>query len=341
MKVNLISFTQRGAELGERVAAALRERGDTVSAVHGSGEGKVSLKDWTAASFADAEALVFVGAAGIAVRSIAPHVASKVSDPAVVVMDEMGNFVIPLLSGHIGGANRLSRDIAGMIGAVPVLTTGTDVRGVFAVDTWAAGQNLAIVNPGQIKWISARLLAGETIRVRSQYPIAGTPPKGVELVTDKEYDVLISVKERHRDQILHLAPRICALGIGSRRDIPAQAVRDAFDAILKKGSLVPQAVYGAFSLDMKSDECGIVQFCREARLPYRTFSVRELNSLPGQFSGSDFVKKTTGTDNVCERSAVCGCPGGRLILKKNAGNGVTMAVAAKDPGLKFEEAANG
>jgi len=341
MKISLISFTARGAALAERAAAALRERGDTAEAALGSGPDKVSLRDWTAAAFSGSDALVFVGAAGIAVRAAAPHIVSKVSDPAVIVMDEAGRFVISLLSGHIGGANRLARELAASLGAVPVLTTGTDVNGLFAVDAWAKEQGLAIINPGQIKWVSARLLAGETIRLFSPSPIAGAPPKGVELVSEGEYDVLVSCRVRRREQVLHLVPRVCALGVGSRRGIPAEAVHEAYEALLKKGSLMPEAVFGVFSIDMKAGERGIVDFCREAGLPFRTFSASELNGAPGTFTSSEFVKKVTGTDNVCERSAVLGCPGGKLILRKNAGNGVTMAVAARAPALTFGEVQHG
>ena len=95
----------------------------------------------TAAQFAQSDALVFVGAVGIAVRAIAPHCRSKATDPAVVVLDECGRFAIPLLSGHLGGANDLARRLAKACGAVPVITTATDANGVFAVDEWAKHQH--------------------------------------------------------------------------------------------------------------------------------------------------------------------------------------------------------
>ena len=97
------------------------------------------------------DALIFVGAVGIAVRAIAPHCRNKAVDPAVVVLDECGHFAVPILSGHLGGANDLARALAAVCGAVPVITTATDANGVFAVDAWARHQNCAVLEPGRIK----------------------------------------------------------------------------------------------------------------------------------------------------------------------------------------------
>lgn len=337
MRAELICFTARGQALGEGLRAWLKEKGVRASLSPGYGPGKADLKEWTAAAFQNADALIFIGASGIAVRSVASHVVSKVSDPAVLVIDDGGRYVIPILSGHIGGANELAEKIAAKLDAIPVITTATDGNGLFAVDTWARRQGLAIVNPEKIKWVSARILSGETIRIRSQYPIAGAVPKGVELTEDKEYDVLISIRTRGKENALRLVPRVCTVGIGCRRGIPRDTIEEAYTALLRKGSVSPRAVSAACSIDLKSGEEGIISFCRAHSLPYRTFSARQLSAVPGSFTPSDFVKKTTGVDNVCERSAVCG--GGenaRLLLTKNAGNGVTMALAVREPTLTFE-----
>ena len=141
MKICLTAFTARGRELAGKLAASL---GGEVN------EG-LPLKEWTARAFETADALVFVGAVGIAVRAIAPHIVHKSLDPAVVVIDEGGNFAVSLLSGHLGGANELARKIAAVTGAEAVITTATDVRGVFAVDEWARRQKLHVENPEYIR----------------------------------------------------------------------------------------------------------------------------------------------------------------------------------------------
>ena len=160
-----IAFTARGLALAQRLAAACPG-----SVARGGADG-VPLADWTARQFAQSDALIFVGAAGIAVRAIAPHCRSKAADPAVVVLDEGGQIAIPLLSGHLGGANDLARLLAAVCGAVPVITTATDGRGVFAVDEWARRQNCAVAEPERIKKISGALLAGEPVRYAADWPI--------------------------------------------------------------------------------------------------------------------------------------------------------------------------
>ena len=139
------------------------------------------------------DALLFVGAAGIAVRAIAPHVASKATDSAVVVIDEAGRFAVPLLSGHLGGANELAQTVARAVGAIPVITTATDVRGVWAVDTWARCAGLAVSNPEAIKRVSARLLSGGRVALYSDMPISGQPPEGVDIASDRaRADIVVS-----------------------------------------------------------------------------------------------------------------------------------------------------
>ena len=131
-----IAFTVRGLALAQQLAAACPG-----SVARGGADG-VRLTDWTAAQFAQSDALIFVGAAGIAVRAIAPHCRSKAADPAVVVLDEGGQFAIPLLSGHLGGANELAQRLAAVCHAVPVITTATDGRGVFCAEHHFAPQGI-------------------------------------------------------------------------------------------------------------------------------------------------------------------------------------------------------
>ena len=148
-----LAFTEKGLALAQKLAGALP------GTVARCGHGGPGLADWAAEQFAHADALIFVGAVGIAVRAIAPHCRNKAVDPAVVVLDECGRFAVPILSGHLGGANDLARALAAVCSAVPVITTATDANGVFAVDAWARHQNCAVLEPERIKRVSSRLLA--------------------------------------------------------------------------------------------------------------------------------------------------------------------------------------
>ncbi|MFR5860790.1 MAG: hypothetical protein ACLUES_03585 [Flavonifractor plautii] len=147
MTTAVIAFTRRGTALGRSLADAL---GGTLHvparfAPEVGAEAYFSLEGWTAWAWARADALVFVGAAGIAVRAIAPHVRDKFSDPAVVSVDEAGRFAAPLLSGHVGGANELARRVAALTGGQAAVSTATDVNGLFAVDV-GLGAGMAITD---------------------------------------------------------------------------------------------------------------------------------------------------------------------------------------------------
>ena len=146
MNIRLISFTGAGKKLADACAALLCADGEDACAESFSELG-CPLKSWVQARFSDSDALIFISAAGIAVRSCAPFLKSKTSDPAVLCCDEKGQFVIPILSGHIGGGNRLAVRLARLIGAHPVLTTATDTEQVFAVDDWAVSHGMTVRNP--------------------------------------------------------------------------------------------------------------------------------------------------------------------------------------------------
>ena len=221
--ITYAAFTETGLALAETLARALP------GPVTRCGHGGPSLAEWTAAAFAQNEALIFVGAVGIAVRAIAPLCRSKASDPAVVVVDECGHFAVPLLSGHLGGANDLARAIAALCGAVPVITTATDAHGLFAVDEWARHHNCRVLEPERIKTVSGKLLAGEPVLFWSEFPITGPAPAGVNAAPAPEAaDFALTLSPA--GNALHLAPRIGVLGIGCRRGTTAEQLEAAFSA---------------------------------------------------------------------------------------------------------------
>ncbi len=329
MKIAAIAFTERGMQLGRQLCAATNE-----VTLERCGNGMLS--GWTEAAFQSADAILFIGAAGIAVRAIAPFIKSKAADPAVIVIDEAGRYAIPLLSGHIGGANDLAIRLGGLMGAQPVITTATDINHTFAIDTWAKKQGLIIAEPERIKNVSSRLLSGDSIGIHSAYPIHGAPPEGVSLQSRPcDADVLIS-HLADSGSALHLIPPAVTLGIGCRLGSSAHMIEEAFQLALKKSNCHQAAICGVASIDIKQDEPGINEFCVARSLPFSTFSAKELERTQGEFTPSPFVKSVTGVDNVCERAAVLSS-GGNLIMSKMAHNGVTMALAIKEPLLYFQE----
>lgn len=145
----------------------------------GKGKGAVSLADWTKENWYTRKALIFIGAAGIAVRAIAPYVKKKTLDPAVLVLDEDGHYIIPVLSGHVGGGVKLAQEIEALSEGKAIITTASDVRGVFAVDTWAAEQGLIIQNSERIVDVTSALLSEKTVTMRTDVPVGGPAPEGI------------------------------------------------------------------------------------------------------------------------------------------------------------------
>lgn len=316
MSVACLAFTDQGFILAEQLAQALGGTADRCGRPKG-------LQEWTKLHFQQERALVYVGAAGIAVRAVAPYLQSKTSDPAVVVVDEGARFAIPLLSGHLGGANDLTRRIAKLSGAIPVITTATDIHEKFAVDEWARCQHCEIIHTACIRKVSGSLLAGKRIRIQSEIPIQGTPPPEIELVEDAPYDVYVGLG-RQPESVCWLLPKNIVLGIGCRKGTTAETLEKVFAA----SGLPRQAVCGVASIDRKAEEPGLLEFCRNHGWKLQTYHAVELAGVEGCFSRSAFVEKTVGVDNVCERAAVRDS-GGTLLLRKMACDGVTLAAAAK------------
>ena len=312
------AFTGRGEALAESLRARL---GGTL---RGRGDG-TPLADWTAEQFPRREALIFVGAAGVAVRAVAPHLRSKAEDPAVVCLDETGRFVIPLLSGHLGGANELDRRIAGLTGGTAVVTTATDLSGAFAVDLWAKKQGMHVLQPERIRDVSAAVLRGEDVRLYCPRPIMGETPAHV-LITNNPADAaaLVSVRKTASDA-LQLVPRVLTLGIGCKRGTAAETLERELARFCQQRGVLPEAIIRAATIALKRDEAGLLRFCEDRGWALSFYTAGELRSAAGDFTPSRFVEEKTGVDNVCERAAVL-C-GGRLVEKKYASDGVTFALA--------------
>lgn len=311
-----------------------------------------SLTELTGEWFVKADALLFLCAAGIAVRSIAPFLQHKSVDAAVLVMDETAKFCISLLSGHAGGANELAEKIAGLLkekGTVPVITTATDREGKFAVDDFSRRNRLFLTDWQLAKKISAGILQGEKIGILSEAIIEGKCPEGVEIVHSGALrkfrtGILISgkaVKKQPFEKTLQLIPPVFYVGIGCKRGISMEKTEAAVESCFQEEGLLLRGICCIASIDLKKSEKGILDYCEKKKLPFITYSAKELLETEGEFTASGFVKQVTGVDNVCERSAVLSAVMNgegeeiSLIVRKKSYDGVTVAVAAKAGRLKF------
>lgn len=329
MTIGMASFTKAGGLLAERIVATLPEDFRVYD------KAKEPVRTWLAVSFRECDAIVFVGAVGIAVRLISGLLAAKDTDPAVVVLDEKGKFVIPILSGHIGGANALALRLADALGAMPVITTATDVNGVFAVDVWSVNAGCVIDDPAAIKAVSAALLRGEPVGFCGDFPVDGSLPEGLYMGESGPVGVCVSLDAGRGPfgVTLNAVPKIVSLGVGCRKNTACGDFEAFVLETLESRRISAKAVAGMYSIDLKKDEECIVRVAEKYGIPFATFSPEELRRAEGDFTPSAFVKETTGVDNVCERSAALGC-GGKLIIKKTVRSGMTLAAAV--PGWRVE-----
>ena len=344
----MICFTERGAWVCRRLFHKLKETGEECEAIipkrflreewkkEGLKEREEEfLSQWTGKMFAEKRAMIFVSATGIAVRAIAPWIRDKMTDPPVVTVDEGAQFVIPLLSGHVGGANELARHIADWLEAVPVITTATDVNGKFAVDLFASAYHMTIIDRKEAKNISAAVLEGKQIGVFSDLPIKKLPDG---FVMDRwcEENICITVKDpsfpEKKASYLRLVPRAVVLGVGCRRGTDPEFMKEKVFALLKEHGIDPAAVKAIASVDVKQDEPAVLGLkqvfdgeCLHQPCEQRFYTPEQLNQVPGDFKESAFVKKQIGVGNVCERSACAA--GGKLLVEKQAGDGITLAAA--------------
>ncbi len=342
MNISVISFTKNGNALAQKLKEKLERDETAVVDLYRD----VTLDPWVGEQFAAGRPIVFIGACGIAVRAIAPHLKSKLKDPPVLVMDEKGQFVIPLVSGHVGGANVLAAQIAACMDAVPVITTATDLNGCLAVDLFAKENQLRILKKEGIAAVSGKLLSGEQVTVSiegmepagtktdSGHPKEPEMPKGLILCDyppTEAVDIVISGDEAElKKAVCPLKPKEYALGIGCRKGKSVADLEEFCRTVLEREGLSFEDVFALASIEEKKQEEGICRLAEIQRIPYRTFSAADLKAAEGEFHGSAFVEEQMGVDNVCERAAVSACGGdGRLVLEKQAKDGMTLAIARR------------
>lgn len=287
------------------------------------------------------EAIIFVGATGIAVRAIAPFITGKAVDPAVLVIDEAGRYVISLLSGHLGGANALARTAASLIEAEPVITTATDAESAFAVDTFAKENGFLLTDLRKAKEVSAKVLRGEKLRIYSDIPMERLVQRPArheaELVTAQDIDradIVISYRTKLLNQAtgLRLIAKRVHVGLGARKGVTQAEVAAAVATCLEDAGIDPRAVVALASIDLKKQEAGILAYSYESGVPFVTYTAEELRTVEGAFAGSSFVQSVTGVANVCERAAAfaAGRSGhAEVLVHKTIHGNVTTAVAVE------------
>jgi len=299
-----------------------------------------ALPDTVGVHFSRFQSHIFIMASGIVVRSIASHLDSKTTDPAVVVVDDRGQFAISLVSGHLGGANQLACRTADLLGAAAVITTATDVNAKPAIDVLAAARGLKIENPAAIKAVNMALLTDEPIQVHDPYNwLAGALPNVVlydETPADRSTGPAGAEPAGVRvdDGICNPAPRVLVLrppslvaGIGCNRGTPREEIHDLLQSVLAQSALSPASLCRLASIDLKADEAGLCALATDLELTLDFFTKEELSSVEDVPTPSTMVAKHVGVPSVCEAAAILASRNGRLIVPKHSTRNVTVAIA--------------
>ena len=293
MRISIICFSLTGYMTAEDLQKDLQGKGYTAEIYKKSKYLDDSIAEstgiWAGRHFETDDAIIFVGACGIAVRSIAPYVASKKSDPAVLVIDECGKFVISLLSGHLGGANELTLEVAELLGAVPVVTTATDLHHRFAVDVFAKRNCCGIQNMKAAKEVSAALLAGRTCRIL-QCNFHGQEAcrkawKSLRKTRriNPEIGIAVTIHPTCKPftSTVQIIPRVVTLGMGCRRNKEADVIEKEASVCLADADIYSQAVEKLTSISIKKDEVGLQKLAEDWRIPFITFEEEELSHAEG------------------------------------------------------------
>ncbi len=338
MILKIVSFTDEGKKIQNLLTQKLGTH------IWIPRQKEESLEEWARDGFFKRLPLVFVGAAGIAVRTVAPFVRDKLSDSPVLVIDERGKFVVPILSGHFGGANEIALLIAKKVGALPVITTATDVEKKFAADVFARRNQLKILNRNAIKKVSEKILGGEKLRiwVSPEIKIGGemkkNPPENVEIaLAEENADIVVCCAEKLKiesDSRLFLASKTLCVGAGCKKGKTFEELKNFLLRTFSENHFNIEEIASFSSIDIKKNEMGLLTLAQFFNVPFLTFTAEELKAADGDFSESGFVQKITGVSNVCERAAALASGGGKLLLKKTSADGMTLAVARKIPEIK-------
>ena len=339
-------LTDEGGKLAHKLAAA--HPGDIYN--------KENFKENLRAGFGRYDSLVCIMATGIVVRILAPLIVHKTSDPAVVVLDQKGKYAISLLSGHLGGANDLAREMAVISDGEAVITTATDVAGELSFDTFAKKHDMAIENIGQLKHISGALLSGKKVNVFTDknaaelYPeLAKEQKRGMIAILPlseffKTYAIesnipAVVIDERlfvsnstvpQAAPVLYLRPRTICAGICCKRNMEQKPIEEALLQTLKEEGIHPFSLKCIATIPLKSDEPGIIGTAANLNVPLQIIPTEEIENLDISQLGiqtSEFVASQTGVLSVSTACSYLASSKGTILRDKAKYKGITIALS--------------
>ena len=334
MKIAIVSVSKKGYDLSFKIKDLL----DKDSTIIRCDIYHKDVKTVFNFVFNEYDAIIAIMASGILIRSISHLIVSKVSDPAVLNIDDNGNFVISMLSGHLGGANKLTLKVAELIDATPVVTTSTDVNKKLGIDVLAKDLYLSIDDTKEILHFNKSILESKplvfTVNSSSDYDYLFNYLNDNTL----EMDVSIYFSSRINENEIEvecdnhkitLKPRNVVFGIGCRRGKSKNEINEAVKTVLKDLKMDKSRINMFSSAEIKKDEQGILDLSEELNIPVNFVDLDRLKLFnSNDIQESDFVKSKFGIAGVCEPSALITAGfNSKLIYKKTAFDGVTVSVA--------------
>lgn len=295
------------------------------------------------------DCFIMIMATGIVVRSISNLIKHKSIDPGVLVVDQKGEFVIPLLSGHLGGANELAIDIAEKINGKAVITTASDVQGIPAIDDIARKNNCNIEKLPMIKDIASFIIENEDVALYTSVKLDVDFPENVHLIEpfskDKmfNYKGTICITEQIINDIRYenipnvwLRPKNIIVGIGCKKGKSKADILNAIQNNFKENNISMESIKCIATVEIKKDEEGIVKTTEELGVPFKWYTINDIKKIEDKFRQSKFVKQTIGVGAVCEPSAYLAAEQPLLISNKTSYEGITIALV-KDLGVTIKE----
>lgn len=331
-KLAIICVTEHGYSIAKNIEENINGQYD-VSIYKREIVKEKGIKLITEEVFKSFSNIIFISSTGIAVRSIAPFIQSKVNDPAILVIDNSSKYVISLLSGHLGGANELTLKVAEILKSQPIITTATDNMNIEAPDIIAKKHDLMIENMKICKNIAAALVQGGKVGF-IDYNNEVEVPKGYEKYKEhNEYEALVVITNENNiktygnidsNNILKLVRRNIVLGIGCRKNYDSDTMEQKVMEKLKELNIDKRSVKSIGTAWVKSEENAIINLSRKLQCPMKVFSKEDIEKIDYKYNGSDFVYKTIGVRAVCEPCVEL--LNGELLTDKLSMDGMTLCI---------------
>lgn len=332
MRIACFSFTQRGEDLGKKLEGFTAHSQNYNITHYANSVLPHGVKGIMGKAWEEYEGIIFICATGIAVRLINPYIKDKTEDPAVVVMDDTARFSISLLSGHVGGANRLAELVAAMTGAMTVITTASDNRGIESIDLFAKRNGYVIEDRASMTSLTAMMVNGKKVGFLSEESSSldygnlvilnnmdGIDPsiQGLILVTSQ----LLTPSIPHTT----LRPKNINIGVGCRKGMKGVKIIEAIEQSLAEANLSSKSIKAIGTVEVKKDERGIIDAAHHFHCPLRIFSIEDIRRVEDRFQKSQFVKDSIGVYSVSEPVAFL--LGGEMIMAKSRHRGITISIS--------------